>query len=133
MPRPEFKKYKGITARARELRKRQTPCEIIVWNILRRRKLMGYKFLKQHPIIYSVRNQQIDFYIADFYCAKLSLVIEVDGKIHERQNEYDKERDSKLCEKGLHVFRIKNEDLNDNETSVSILKNIILKRIKELS
>jgi len=133
MPRPEFKKYPGITAMARELRKTQTPSEILVWNILRRRKLSGYKFLKQHPIIYSIRNQQIDFYIADFYCARLRLIIEVDGKIHEKQCEYDQERDSKLLNKGIHVFRIKNEELTAIEKAISTLENIIQKRIKELS
>jgi leucyl-tRNA synthetase len=133
MPRPEFKKYPGITELARDLRKRQTPCEILVWNILRRRKLSGYKFLKQHPIFYSIRNHLVDFYIPDFYCAKLRLIIEVDGKIHERQCEYDQERDSKLLEKGIRVFRIKNEELTGIEKATSTLQDIIQKRIEELS
>ena len=133
MPRPEYKKYPGITALARDLRKRQTPSEILVWNILRRRKLSGCKFLKQHPIFYSIRNQQVDFYIADFYCAQLRLIIEVDGKIHEKQLEYDKERDSKLLAKGIYVYRIKNEELTDIEKATSLLQNIIQKRINELS
>jgi leucyl-tRNA synthetase len=79
----------------------------MVWNILRRKKLSGHKFLRQHPILYSIRNNWVNFYIADFYCAKLKLIIEVDGKIHESKKEYDLERDSKLLEKGIYVFRIK--------------------------
>lgn len=133
MARPEFRKYTGITAMARDLRKRQTPYEILVWNILRRKNLSGYKFLKQHPIIHSIRNHQVNFYIADFYCARLRLIIEVDGKIHERQFDYDKERDSKLLEKGIQVFRIKNEELTEIEKATLILQNIIQKRITELS
>lgn len=85
MPRPQYENYPGITALARDLRKRQTPSELIVWSILRRKKVLGYKFLRQHPIIYSIRKEKIDFYIADFYCAQLSLIIEVDGKIHENR------------------------------------------------
>jgi leucyl-tRNA synthetase len=133
MPRPDFKRYPGIIDLARDLRKKQTPSESMVWNILRRRKISGYKFLKQHAVFYSIRNRQIDFYIADFYCARLKLMIEIDGKIHERQLEYDNERDSKLLEKGIQVVRIKNEELSSIEKAIPILKIIIEKRIKELS
>jgi very-short-patch-repair endonuclease len=86
---------------ARNLRNNQTSQERLGWNILRRKKLAGHKFLRQHPIFYSIRNDWVDFYIAEFYCAKLKLIIEIDGKIHESQKEYDQERDSKLLEKAF--------------------------------
>jgi leucyl-tRNA synthetase len=104
----------------------------LVWNILRRKKLSGHKFLRQHPIFYSIRNDWVDFYIADFYCAKLKLIIEVDGKIHESQKEYDLERDSKLLEKGIYVLRIKNEGVSDPENTIKIINTIIDQRIKVL-
>jgi leucyl-tRNA synthetase len=132
MPRPEFKNYKGITSLARDLRKNQTPSEILVWKILRRRSFFGYKFLRQHPIFFSIRAQRIEFFIADFYCSQLKLIIEVDGKIHEKQREYDIERDSKLLEKGIYVIRIKNEELIDTDRSNAILHEIIQKRIEEI-
>jgi very-short-patch-repair endonuclease len=106
MPRFYYSSYPGITSLARELRKNQTLSEILVWNILRRKKLSGYKFLRQHPIFYRIDKKWVDFYVADFYCAKLKLIIEVDGKIHEEQTEYDKERDSRLLGKGIYVARI---------------------------
>ena len=132
MARLNYKSYPFVLRLARNLRNNQTSHEILVWNILRRKKLSGYKFLRQHPIFYSIRNDWVDFYIADFYCAKLKLIIEVDGKIHESQKEYDNERDSKLLEKGIYVFRIKNEEVSDPENTIKIINTIIDQRIKVL-
>jgi very-short-patch-repair endonuclease len=132
MARLNYKSYPFILRMARDLRNNQTSHEIMVWNILRKKKLSGHKFLRQHPIFYSIRNNWVDFYIADFYCAKLKLIIEVDGKIHENQKEYDLERDSKLLEKGIYVFRIKNEEVSDPENTIKIINNIIDQRINVL-
>ena len=132
MARLNFKSYPFILRLARNLRNNQTSHEILVWNILRKKKLSGHKFLRQHPIFYSIRNDWVDFYIADFYCAKLKLIIEVDGKIHESQKEYDLERDSKLLEKGIYVFRIKNEEVSDPEKTIKIINTIIDHRISVL-
>lgn len=133
MPRLHYKSYPGITSLARDLRNNQTPCEIILWNILRRKKLSSYKFLRQHPIFYRVNKKWVEFFIADFYCAKLQLVIEVDGKIHETQKEYDKERDSKLLEKGISVVRIRNEEVNDSNKITDTLSQIINERVSQLT
>ena len=133
MPRPHYKSYPGITSLARNLRNNQTACEIIVWNILRRRKLSSFKFLRQHPIFYRVNKKWVEFFIADFYCAKLQLIIEVDGKIHEKQKEYDNERDSKLLEKGISVIRIKNEEVNDIKNITATLTQIINERVSQLT
>lgn len=83
----------------------------------------GYKFLRQKPLIYE-RNYRIkSFFIADFYCSRLKLVIEVDGKIHDSQRHYDKERDKVINKLGLHVFRIKNEEVEHlNRAREKILK-----------
>ena len=132
MARLNYKSYPFILRLARNLRNNQTSHEILVWNILRGKKLSGYKFLRQHPIFYSIRNNWVDFYIADFYCAKLKLILEVDGKIHESQKDYDHERDSKLFEKGIYVFRIKNEEVIDPENTMKIINTVIDQRIKGL-
>jgi len=57
------------------------------------------------------RQQIIDGFIVDFYCHAAKLVIEVDGKIHEQQAEYDVERDKVLSTRGLRLLRIKNEEV----------------------
>ena len=58
---------------ALQMRKNPTEAERAMWKILRKFRQSGFPFRRQHPI---------EFYIADFYCHKLKLVIEVDGEIH---------------------------------------------------
>jgi len=114
---------KQITDLARELRKNQTPEEKILWQFLRNRKLKGVKFLRQHPITYQNINNDYQFFIPDFYSAEKKLVVEIDGKIHDFQKEYDQSREEILIDLGLKVIRFKNEELQ-NITKV-------LNRIKE--
>lgn len=99
-----------------------TPSEKLLWDMLRRKNLSGYRFLRQHPIVYRIDRQWIDFYIADFYSRELSLVIEVDGPVHLKKREYDIERDSKLSDKGIFVLRIKNEELEDQDSLIMKIK-----------
>ena len=114
-----------ITKLARKLRKKQTEAEQILWNELRGRKLDGYKFLRQYPIIYLTINKQTFFFIADFYCDEKKTVIELDGKVHDFQKEYDKQRDIVIMEKCLNILRIKNEEIKDIETIKSKIKSYI--------
>jgi very-short-patch-repair endonuclease len=102
-----------ITDLVKEMRKMQTPEEEILWQELRRKSVNGFKFLRRHPIIYGNYDKDIFFFIADFYCAKAKLVIEVDGKVHDLQKEYDSYREEILKDKGLTILRIKNEELVD--------------------
>lgn len=91
---------------ARALRKNMTPAEKKLWyGFLRNFK---YRVLRQRPI---------DHYIADFYCAKLRLVIEVDGIQHRfQQKEYDKKRTAILMIYGLNIVRFSNDEvMNDFE------------------
>ena len=99
--------------RARRLRGNMTADEKLLWNALRNRKFHGLKFLRQHPIIYQNENNQPLYFIADFYCAEKKLVVEVDGRIHDFQKEYDHNRDEILRNKNLRVLRIKNDECLD--------------------
>ncbi|MFP4120840.1 MAG: endonuclease domain-containing protein [Coleofasciculus sp.] len=83
--------------RAKELRRQMTPEEKILWQHLRANRLNGFHCRRQ---------QIIDGFIADFYCHAARLVIEVDGKIHQHQAEYDAERDRVLSARGLQLLRI---------------------------
>ncbi len=109
---------------ARDLRKNQTPEEGIVWQYLRNRKLKGYKFLRQHPVMIHDACGKKQFYIADFYCAEKRLVVEVDGQIHLKQIDYDEARDIVMKEMNLAVLRITNEEINRDVSEV-------LERIKK--
>jgi len=116
-------KYHEIINTSRRLRSRQTIHEKFLWSFLRKRKLCGKKFLRQHPIIYESKRNNHFFYIPDFYCAEEKLVIELDGPIHRKQKSRDEKRDLILKSKGLKIIRIKNEELADIDK--------VLVRIKE--
>ncbi len=88
---------------ARELRKTPTPAEATAWNLLRGRRCMGLKFRRQ---------QVIAGFIVDFYCAELRLALELDGPVHDEQQQHDAARDRLLSEHGVRVVRVKNEDLS---------------------
>jgi very-short-patch-repair endonuclease len=92
----------NIKSKARELRKRMTEQEKVLWNHLRGRKQNGMYFRRQHP--YGI-------YILDFYCFEENLVIEIDGKVHLSRHDYDIERTEYLGSSGLKVLRFKNEDI----------------------
>lgn len=110
---------------ARELRRRSTPAEDALWQALRGKQLDGFKFLRQHPIIYGrTFHGHLLFFIADFYCAKLRLVIELDGSVHNFQKEYDQNRDLILSELGMRVLRIKNEEMEDVEKVLGRIRKV---------
>ncbi|WP_183577915.1 endonuclease domain-containing protein [Mucilaginibacter sp. X5P1] len=101
----------SITELCRELRKRQTSAEILLWQQPRNRELSNMKFLRQHPIyIKSIQGKML-FYIPDFYCAEAKLVIETDGPVHQFKQQYDKNCDEVLAALGLRILRFENEDI----------------------
>ena len=111
LPRGEGNHYRGgydfsgLVERARELRKKQTPAEQVLWEMLRDRQLMGLKFRRQH---------QVGNYILDFYCHEAKLAVELDGAVHEQRRAKDAKRDAYLKSQGIQVLRIPNETLFNN-------------------
>ena len=104
---------------AKELRRKMTPSEKVLWQRLRTNKIAGLKFRRQHPI---------NFYIADFYCHEARLVIEVDGPIHDRidRREHDQQRDGVIEDFGIMVLRFSNDEIRYH------LKQVV-KKIEEVS
>ena len=105
--------FTEIKKHARELRNNMTAPEKILWDELRGRKLSGFKFLRQHLILYKGNLIRYNYFIADFYCYEKKAVIELDGPIHDTTEEYDQFRDLELQELGIRILRIKNEELID--------------------
>jgi very-short-patch-repair endonuclease len=97
----------------RLLRRRSTPAEKRFWPFVRNRRLKGMKFLRQHPICISIHDCERTF-IADFYCAEINLVIEIDGPVHDRQRDYDEARTAAIEMLGLHVLRFTNCEVMNN-------------------
>ena len=90
---------------AKKLRKDMTPWERHLW----------YDFLRYYPIRFQ-RQKAIGDYIADFYCAKAGLVIELDGGGHYETEQIlaDRMRTEKLESMNLQVLRICNLDVDRN-------------------
>jgi len=112
-----------LTDRRRELRKSPTIAEKQLWVLLRRFRSDGYIFRRQ---------QSIGWYIADFYCDKAKLVIELDGPIHEDAVEYDKIRDEFMKSNGLTILRFKNEEItNDPSGALKLIKTSLARSTGE--
>jgi len=94
----------GTKTRARDLRRRMTDAERVLWKHLRAHRLEGWPFRRQHPI---------PSYVVDFASVEARLVIEVDGGQH-AASPADAERDSFLCAQGWQVLRFWNNDVLGN-------------------
>jgi len=116
--------FKVIKKLAKELRNNSTESEKLFWKELRGRRLSGYKFLRQHPIIYKGNLTRYNFFIADYYCDQKKTIIELDGPIHESSEDYDEFRDRELAEIGLCVIRIRNEELKNMKKVLERIVNI---------
>lgn len=89
--------------RAEELRKFPTYAEHIFWSYISGNKT-GYKFRRQHPLL---------FYIADFYCHELKLVVEIDGPVHNNEDVKicDAVRQTEIENLGIKVIRFTNQQV----------------------
>ena len=96
---------------ARSFRKAMTHAEVLLWQGLKGHS-REMTFRRQHPV---------GPYIADFYCAKVSLVIEVDGQIHEREDrpQMDAIRDQWFAEQGIETMRLSAADIMADAHDVS--------------
>ena len=110
---------KALNPLARELRKNMTSQERDLW----------YKYLRHHPLKFT-RQKVLGKYIADFYCARAKIVIELDGSQHyeDRQMEKDIERTKDLSQFGIAVIRIPNHQINQNFRNVCEYIDLIVKQ-----
>ena len=98
-----------LIPRAKQLRKNMTKEENILW----------HDFLKSYPVKF-YRQKVIDNYIADFYCHKAKLIIEIDGKQHLQtgNREHDKIRTAYFEALNLKTIRFMNSQLANNPNYV---------------
>jgi very-short-patch-repair endonuclease len=99
------------TARARQLRKKETWAEKLVWRWLRDRRFSSYKFRRQHPV---------GDYSLDFFCEEAELAIELDGGQHGHpdQQAHDVEREKFLKSRGIKTLRFWNSHLRRHAQGV---------------
>ncbi|WP_246186282.1 DUF559 domain-containing protein [Phnomibacter ginsenosidimutans] len=96
---------------AKEMRKEPTVAEKLLWQNLRNRKLDGYKFRRQHPVL---------FFIPDFVCLEKKLIIELDGSVHRDPDnaKADFFRACHLSEHGYGIMRFWNSEIEKNQITV---------------
>ncbi len=112
-----------LKEKARELRKAGNLSEVILWNNLKNKQLLGYDFTRQ---------QIIGNYIVDFYCPKLRLVIEIDGESHDFKSGYDLQREKYLQGLGLNILHFTDLEVKKVTTEVvDKISNYVKKIIKE--
>jgi very-short-patch-repair endonuclease len=116
----------------RELRKHSTQSEKLFWQAVRNRQVLGKKFLRQFPIFFEYMDKET-FFIADFYCYENRLVVEIDGKSHDYQKEYDKLRTYIINNLEIDVVRFKNEKIEKDMSDVLEKLKQVLTHPKSLS
>ena len=110
-----------LRLKSRELRKYGTRSEVLLWQEIKNRQLLGYQFHRQVPML---------DYIVDFYCHELWLAIEIDGYSHSLAEVTTNEeiRQSRLEGYGISFLRYDDEDVLQNRFWVL---NDILEWIEE--
>ena len=101
--------------RARSLRKESTLSEVLLWNELKGKKLKGYQFHRQVPMLK---------YIVDFYCHELQLAVEIDGPSHEKKEKYDSKRQYELEQWDVRFLRFADDKIK--KEMAKVLKSILV-------
>jgi very-short-patch-repair endonuclease len=115
-----FPHTKNSKQYSRENRRSWNPYEICFWkHLLNNKSVMKYKWTRQKPI---------ENYILDFYCAKLRLGIEIDGRSHDENKLYDEMRTALLSEYNIMIIRYQNNDVRFN---LDYVYENLMERIKE--
>ena len=100
---------------AKALRKNMTLSEVLLWDVLKQKQMLGYDFDRQKPI---------DEFIVDFYCKDLMLAIEIDGDSHDTEEAYvkDVKRQERLESLGVRFLRF--DDLEVKKDMNNVIRTI---------
>jgi very-short-patch-repair endonuclease len=110
---------------ARNLRKRMTRQEVILWGRLLELRELGFHFRRQSPIAR---------YIVDFECRRRRLIVEIDGMQHgfDGHRERDESRDRTLSELGYRVLRFGNPEIDQNcEGVLEAIRSALIADVNE--
>lgn len=107
---------------ARELRKRPTDAENLLWKHLRAKRLKGLKFRRQEPF---------GHFIVDFVCYEKRVIIEIDGGHHAGDQTKDRMRDECMSNEGFKILRFWNNDVLSR--TAEILETILRECLKSPS
>lgn len=109
--------YREYSEARKDLLNSTTAAEKILWERLKGKQL-GVKFRRQHVI---------ESFIPDFVALSIKLIVEVDGKIHLKQETKDMERTFFLEQMGYKVIRFKNEEIeNEIDKVIGLIKDAVV-------
>jgi len=112
----------AVLETAKILRNEMTYHEKLLWEKLKGKQICGVRFRRQHPI---------SFFIADFYCHQVKLVVEVDGEIHDVKVEYDEGRSAEMEKFGILIIRFTNHEVeNSIQNVINKIETIVNDRLK---
>jgi very-short-patch-repair endonuclease len=94
---------------ARQLRQSSTRQEDALWSLLRNRQLDGLKFRRQVPLL---------GYTVDFICIDRKLIVEIDGRQHSWERDYDAARTAEIERHGFKLVRFSNAEVMDRRDDV---------------
>lgn len=94
---------------AKKLRKSGNLSEVLIWNHLKSKKLLGLDFDRQ---------KIIGNYIVDFYNPNFNVVIEIDGESHDFKGLHDQNREFYLKSLGLEIIHFNDLDIKQNTNTV---------------
>ena len=117
----DMERNSNLTQNARSLRKSMTKEEALLWNCFLRRYQPRFH-----------RQFVIGSYIADFYCHKAKLVVELDGSQHysPEEQQYDQRRTAYLQAQGLKVLRFSNLDVLQQFKAVCTAIDLAVKELQ---
>jgi len=113
----------SLKDRAKALRKAGNFSEVVFWKEVRNKSFWNIDFDRQRII---------GNYIVDFYVKALGLVVEIDGEIHNFQEDYDEKREMFLKNLGLKIFRISTTKMKyDTESVMKDLEQFIISEYRK--
>ncbi|CAN5903645.1 DUF559 domain-containing protein [soil metagenome] len=111
MPRKIIPYNPRLKDLARQLRKKMTKSEVLLWNELKQKQVLGYDFDRQRPL---------GEFIVDFYCKDLLLAIEIDGSTHDHEEAFwkDQQRQQDLEKLGIAFLRFDDREVKEDIRNV---------------
>jgi very-short-patch-repair endonuclease len=105
---------------ARNLRNDSTFGEVLLWKEINNKQMYGFDFHRQKPLLN---------YIVDFYCYEIGLIIEIDGRYHDHEEQYklDIVRETELVAYDLTILRFTEMEVRKDMTNVlrAIEKHVV--------
>ena len=120
-----------VKSYASEMRNNPTEGEESFWDLVRKRQFLGLLFNRQYVFNHVGFDQKLHYYIVDFYCHEVKLIVEIDGAYHDNPNqvELDELRTETLAQMGMSLVRFSNEEVVNNSDKVLKMLRLAVEKV----